>query len=61
MTPYTAEAGPSTIPLYLINGVATIWDAQSMSPFPPDYLSSRSTESDTFLTLARHKNEDMYE
>jgi hypothetical protein len=25
------EAGPSTIPLYLINGVATIWDAQSMS------------------------------
>jgi hypothetical protein len=27
------EAGPSTIPLYLINGVATIWDAQSMSTF----------------------------
>jgi hypothetical protein len=25
------EAGPSSIPLYLINGVATIWDAQSMS------------------------------
>jgi hypothetical protein len=41
------EAGPSTIPLYLINGVATIWDAQSMSTFiiTPKFsaLSSRAS------------------
>ncbi|EJT47118.1 hypothetical protein A1Q1_04111 [Trichosporon asahii var. asahii CBS 2479] len=26
----SAEAGPSSIPLYVINGVATVWDAQSV-------------------------------
>jgi tRNA-splicing endonuclease subunit Sen34 len=32
MTEVQPIAGPSSIPLYLINGVATIWDAQSEYP-----------------------------
>ena len=41
------EAGPSTIPLYLINGVATIWDAQSMFTF-----LSQSSSLSLSLSLA---------
>jgi hypothetical protein len=49
------EAGPSTIPLYLINGVATIWDAQSMSTSPS--LTIRSSPPSPLASSIHKKRE----
>jgi hypothetical protein len=46
------EAGPSTIPLYLISGVATVWDAQSMSTF---IITTKSSPLLSRLAYRRHE------